>query len=91
MLQRSAARVECEGGVIIQKTAEGSHVDIRETTQSSREIRWVVTCSEDAAKLRVEEVLHHHPATHQPGQFDLFIETNKLYTTEFKIPSVKCN
>lgn len=64
MLQRSAARVECEGGVIIQKTAEGSHVDIGETTQSSGEICWVVICSEDAAKVRVEEVLHHHPATY---------------------------
>lgn len=71
MLQGSAARVECEGDVIIQKTAEGSHVDIRETTQSSGEIRGVVTRSEDAAKLRIEEVLHHHPATYRPGQFDL--------------------
>lgn len=73
MLQRSAAWIECEVNVIVQETAEGSHVDVRETTQSSGEIRWVVTSSEDAAEMRVEEVLHHHPATDQPGQFELYM------------------
>lgn len=69
MLQRSASRVECKVNVIIQKTAERSHVDIRETTQASGEKCWVVTSSEDAAKMRVEKVLHHKPAKDQPGQF----------------------
>lgn len=67
MLQGSATWVECEVDVIIQETAEGSHVDIRVTTQSSGEICWVVACSEDAAKMDVEDFLHHHPATDQPG------------------------
>lgn len=63
VLQRGAAWVEGVGEVIIQKAADSGHVDVWETTQTSGEVGGVVTCPEDAAKLRVEQVLHNHPAT----------------------------
>lgn len=63
MLQRGAARVERVPEVVIQKAADGGHVEVRETAQAPGEVGGVVACSEDAAELRVEQVLHHHPAT----------------------------
>ena len=62
MLQRGAAGVERVRQIIIQKTAEGVHVDVWETTQMSGEVGGVVTRPEDAAKVRVEQVLYHCPA-----------------------------
>lgn len=62
VLQRGAAGVEGVGEVIIQQAADGGHVDVWETTQASGEVSGVVTRPEYAAKLRVEQVLHHHPA-----------------------------
>jgi len=63
VLQGGAAGVESVLEVIIQETADGGHVDVRETRESPGEVRGVVTRSEDAAELRVEHVLCHHPAT----------------------------
>ena len=63
MLKRGAAWVESVGKVVIQQAAQRSHVDVREPTQASGEVGGVVTCPEDAAKLRVETVLCHHPGT----------------------------
>lgn len=63
VLQRGAARVEGVGEVIIQKAADRAHVDVWETAQTPGEVGGVVASPEDAAKLRVEQVLHHHPAT----------------------------
>lgn len=63
VLQRGTAGVEGIGEVIIQKAADRGHVDVWETAETSGEVGGVVTSPEDAAKLRVEQVLHHHPAT----------------------------
>lgn len=63
MLQRGATGEERVRKVVIQETAYGSHVDVREATQTPGEVSGVVACSEDAAELRVEQVLNHRPAT----------------------------
>lgn len=62
MLQRGAAGVESVREVVIQKTAQWRHVEVWEATQASGEVGGVVTRSEDAAKLKVEQVLRHHPS-----------------------------
>lgn len=67
MLQRGAAGVESVWGVIIQETTQGGHVDVWETAKTSGEVGGVVTCSEDAAELRVEQVLCHYPGTEEFG------------------------
>lgn len=53
-----------------------------------------MTSSEDAAKMGVEEVLHHQPATDQPRQFHLCIVGKKAL--EYKVHTItlkfhKCN
>lgn len=54
VLERGAARVKRERGVIVQKAAERGHVQVRETAQPPGEVGWVVAGPEDAAKLWVE-------------------------------------
>lgn len=71
MLQGGAARVESVRGVVIQKTADGGHVDVGETGESSGEVSGVVTRSEDAAELRVEHVLSHRPETLKKEKVEL--------------------
>lgn len=61
MLQGGAPGVEGKIHVIVQQAADGSHVDIREPHQPSREIRRVVEGAEDASKLGVEQVLCQRP------------------------------
>lgn len=59
MLQRGAAGVEGVGEVVVQQAAEGCHVDVGEATQATGEVGWIVAGAENAAKLRVEQVLCH--------------------------------
>lgn len=61
MLQRGAPGVEGEIHVVVQQAADGSHVNIGEPHQPSREIRGVVEGAEDASELGVEQVLRQRP------------------------------
>ena len=45
------------GERVIPHVDDGRGVDVRETIEAAREIRRVVVCTEDAAELRVENVL----------------------------------
>lgn len=59
MLQGGATRVESVGEVVVEQTADGCHVEVREATQATGEEGGVVAGAENAAKVRVEQVLGH--------------------------------
>lgn len=61
MLQRSASRVESVRKIVVQKAADGGHVEVRKTAKSARKVGRIVACTEDAAKLRVEQVFGDSP------------------------------
>lgn len=67
VLQGGAAGVEGVGQVVVQQAAQRRHVDVGESAQAPGEVGGVVTRSEDAAKLRVEQVLCHRPETDTSG------------------------
>lgn len=56
VLQRSTTRVERVGEIVVQKAADGSHVEVRKAAQSARKVGRIVARTEDAAKLWVEQV-----------------------------------
>lgn len=63
MLQGGTSWVKGVVEVIIEQTAEGSHIDIRKTAQAAREVCGIMARAKDTAKLRVEEVLGECPVT----------------------------
>lgn len=61
VLQRSTTRVERVREIIVQKAADGGHVEVRKTAQSARKVGGIVARTEDAAKLGVEQVFGNSP------------------------------
>lgn len=59
VLQGGATRVKGVGEVIVQQTADGCHVDVREAAQATGEVGGVMAGAENATKVRVEQVLGH--------------------------------
>lgn len=57
MLQRSASGEEGVLQVVVQQAADGGHVDVRKAREAAGEIGGVVVGTEEAPKLRVENVL----------------------------------
>jgi len=65
VLQGRAARVERVRRVVVEQAADGRHVEVGEAAQAAGEVGGVVARPEDAAELRVEQVLGHQPAPPQ--------------------------
>lgn len=61
VLQRSTPRVKRVREIIVQKAADGGHVQVRKTAKSARKVSRIMACTEDAAKLGVEQVFGDNP------------------------------
>lgn len=61
MLQRSTPRVKRVREIVVQKAADGGHVQVRKTAKSAGKVSRIVACTEDAAKLGVEQVFGDSP------------------------------
>lgn len=59
MLQRSPPGVERVAYIVVQETAQRSHVDVGKSGQAPQKVGGVLICAKQASKLGIEKILGH--------------------------------